>query len=636
MYYKTILLIFFIFFLAGCNFSLSTDITPPPDYATSTSLPDLGDLFPESPSSPSRGKKIYEEECAPCHGNDGLGNGPLAATSSVVVPAIGLKDVSRQAAPMEWYEIISLGNMDRGMPSFIYYDEQERWDVLAYVESLSTTSDELALGQVLFEENCSECHGPGGDLNPTVDFSNPKFMAETSDISLYRAIDEGGEHMNAFRDVLSPYEIWAITSYIRTLAYDLSLPDETPTLEPSLGPTKDELPTATPSEMGIPSPTSSDTPTLSGIAITGQVTNGSGTDITDGLMVTLVLYNTNERAVIDTQVTSVQSAGGFRFENIMTDPQTAYWVAVEYQGVSYYSQFQLYDGMSTTLDLPVVIYDTTTDWSTLRFEMVHIEIDISDDLLQVSEYYVFSNDSTETIVVETDGTYLPFIILPDGVSEFESLAPDSSGASFLPALTGIALPPTSETQFGVVASFSMPYDGEYEFSQYFPMLVEAMSLIVPEGVRIKTDQLSDSDPQEINGLVYQIFDSIDLPSGSVTINIAGMPGEKAFLGYDQREWVIIGSGILGVAFLVLGIVLYIRDRSAEKVEELNDTESLNEESRETSDDDRISLVDAIIALDEKLKNKDITLDVYRKRQALLKKQLKTILERERDAGNKDR
>jgi mono/diheme cytochrome c family protein len=636
MYYKTLLVIFFIFFLAGCNFSLSTDVTPPPDYATSTPLPDLGNLFPESPSSPSRGKEIYEEECAPCHGNEGLGNGPLAATSSVVVPAIGLKDVSRQAVPMEWYEIISLGNLDRGMPSFIFYNEQQRWDVLAYVESLSTTVDELALGQVLFEENCSTCHGPGGDLNPTADFSSPEFMAASSDISLYRAIAEGGEHMDSFLDALSPDEIWAITSYIRTFAYDLSLPAETPTPEPSPSPVTEVLLTATPSEIDVPSPTPSDSPTLSGIEITGQVTNGSGTGIADGLTATLILYDTDERVVIDTQVTSIQSAGGFRFESIVTDLQTAYWVSVEYQGVSYYSQFELYDGTSTTLDLPVVIYDMTTDWSSLSFEIVHIEIGISDDLLKVSEYFVFGNDSTETIVVETDGTYLPFIMLPDGVSEFESLAPDTTNASFLPALNGIALPPTSDTQFGIVASFSIPYDGEYEFTQLFPIPVEAMSLIVPEGVRIKTDQLSASDPREINGIIYQIFESTDLSSAPVIIKIAGTPGVKAFLGYDQRDWVIIGSGILGLAFLALGIVLYLRDRSAAKLDEHSGTDNLNEESSEISDDDRTSLVDAIIALDEKLKNKDITLDAYRKRQALLKRQLKTLLERERDTGNKDR
>src|SRR5512136_1269535 len=103
--------------LVACSFA--GDITPPPGYASPTPLPPIGQLYPANPPSVASGAAIYAKECQNCHGENGLGNGPLASQMPVAVPAIGLREISSQSAPADWYEYISRGKEEAGMPSYI-------------------------------------------------------------------------------------------------------------------------------------------------------------------------------------------------------------------------------------------------------------------------------------------------------------------------------------------------------------------------------------------------------------------------------------------------------------------------------------------------------------------------------------
>jgi mono/diheme cytochrome c family protein len=162
--------------LAAC--SMAEDITPPPDYSAAATVPAVGVVFPSAQPSTENGAALYAVHCASCHGDTGLGNGPMADQAPVAVPAIGLRDISSQAVPTDWYTVVSQGNPSRGMPAYSGLPESDRWDVVAYMYTLSTSADQIQTGAALFAENCAQCHGAAGNANPAADFTDPAFIAQ--------------------------------------------------------------------------------------------------------------------------------------------------------------------------------------------------------------------------------------------------------------------------------------------------------------------------------------------------------------------------------------------------------------------------------------------------------------------------
>src|SRR5215510_15792429 len=101
------LLILGTLILSACNFTLAEDITPPPNYVTPTPAPTLGPLYPAQAPNIENGAAIYSEKCAPCHGETGMGDGAQGIQLNVSVPAFGLPEVARPAAPAEWYTMVT-------------------------------------------------------------------------------------------------------------------------------------------------------------------------------------------------------------------------------------------------------------------------------------------------------------------------------------------------------------------------------------------------------------------------------------------------------------------------------------------------------------------------------------------------
>src|SRR5579863_1161691 len=74
------------------------------------------------------GKRVYTRNCAVCHGGGGEGTGnvpPLANGKAQAAPA----------GAVFWY--ITRGDMDNGMPAWAALTEQQRWQVITYVQSLT-------------------------------------------------------------------------------------------------------------------------------------------------------------------------------------------------------------------------------------------------------------------------------------------------------------------------------------------------------------------------------------------------------------------------------------------------------------------------------------------------------------------
>jgi mono/diheme cytochrome c family protein len=73
------------------------------------------------------GRKLFDRECAACHGKTARGLGKA--------PPLVLPDVYR-ATPGALFWVLRNGSLKRGMPSYAHLPEQQRWQIVSYLKSL--------------------------------------------------------------------------------------------------------------------------------------------------------------------------------------------------------------------------------------------------------------------------------------------------------------------------------------------------------------------------------------------------------------------------------------------------------------------------------------------------------------------
>ena len=75
------------------------------------------------------GAKLFDRECAACHGADANG---LGKTPSLRQPSVS----GAKAGALYW--VIENGGIFHGMPSFAHLPEPERWQLVTFLQSLNT------------------------------------------------------------------------------------------------------------------------------------------------------------------------------------------------------------------------------------------------------------------------------------------------------------------------------------------------------------------------------------------------------------------------------------------------------------------------------------------------------------------
>lgn len=645
--------------LAACNFTLAEDITPPPNYVPPTAAPTMGALFPSEPPSPVRGQAIFEVKCAPCHGLDGLGNGPQAGGLPVPVSAIGLKDIAIQSNPASWFTVITRGQMDRYMPPFSSLSDAERWDVLSYVYSLSNKTNQVEEGAALYSDLCANCHGPDGDASKgktagsAVDFSNQAFMAQVTSLGMYQVISNGlPPKMEAFSSQLNDSQMWALTAYLRTLNFDKSAPvaqRPSPTTETTatVAPTNNSNQASTPESTieaggvtpeGTPAvtqeaaleasatPETSETPISSGGMISGQITNGSGGELPANTSIVLHGYVNMTETV--TLTTTLKPDGSYEFADVPLENNIAFIVTADVDGTSYSSDVAVYDGSTTEFDLSITVFETTTDTSFISADRMHIFFDFSNTgTIQVIEIYIFSNSSNKTIVAEGQGQALLSYILPEGATNLQFEVgqiddPYISTENGFGDPTSI-LPGTSSYQ--LMYAFDMPYGKKLEIKQPIQVPVGSVIVMAPDGVKVSSDQLTDAGIRDVQGQSYSMFNAENLAAGeTLTLSISGTPKTGATTGAttdSSQTNLVIGLVIFGAALILAGLFFFLRGRSNQ--DEMNEEIDPNETDALGNDPDR--LMDAITALDDQYKAGTLSEEAYQRRRAELKTRLKELL-----------
>jgi len=217
----------------------------------------------------ARGERAYLGYCAMCHGDNGGGDGPLAAdlVKQAAATPLRLDDATRLQAlgPAGLRKVIREGGAHTGRSNMMpawgeRLGPQVIDDIATFIETLpgrretgvpaATLQKYMAApkgssedGRKLFVYYCTACHGPYGrgdgldadtlrvrhNVRPR-NLTDKAYLAKRTDKELYAVIALGGGHqgksnfMPAWTYTLQPAQIKSLVAYIRAISGTPSQP----------------------------------------------------------------------------------------------------------------------------------------------------------------------------------------------------------------------------------------------------------------------------------------------------------------------------------------------------------------------------------------------------------------------------
>ena len=209
------------------------------------------------------GKRVYDANCAHCHGEAGAGNGFGAPHLSPVPRDFTTAEFKFRTTPTgllpsddDLYRVVTRGLNGTGMPPWQYLlSDEERWAVVDYVKTFSpkfaewepappvTLPDAPAAGRnlkrgaaVYAAMECAKCHGQDGrGMGPSSltlvdgngrhvnarDFTQPgTFRTGWTEREIVRTLYTGnnGVAMPAYNGIVSTAEEYDLAAYVMSLA----------------------------------------------------------------------------------------------------------------------------------------------------------------------------------------------------------------------------------------------------------------------------------------------------------------------------------------------------------------------------------------------------------------------------------
>lgn len=235
-------------------------------YATASQRLAEDENFQSEPSV-QRGKLLYAEKCAYCHGDKGDGKGVSANYSSPMPRKFTKGHIKLRSTPFgkiptdqDLFEAISKGMTATTMPGWSHLSESNRWSLVYYLKTLSTKFERfvkrgkkhqitvvpppppfklksLSSGQALYLRNCLGCHGlkgrsDGVSTKRVVDINNDSiwprnlskpwtFRRGAKRTDIFKTLRTGlsGTTMPRFSPrVFKDEQIWDIVNYVQTLS----------------------------------------------------------------------------------------------------------------------------------------------------------------------------------------------------------------------------------------------------------------------------------------------------------------------------------------------------------------------------------------------------------------------------------
>ena len=557
---------------------------------------------PVTPPDPLAGKAIYAANCAPCHGDTGKGDGPSAA--GLGVPPTAFADPAALAGKSlaELFDITRNGNMQRMMPPWKNrLNDQQIWDAVGHAWSLHTSAAQIETGAKTYETNCATCHGPAGKgIAPAPDLTDFAATSKVSQAVWTQSVANGKGTMAGFSGKLSDAEQTAALEYVRSLSF------------------------AGPMFRG---------PLAKGTGvISGTVTNGTTNTPLANAAVELGIFD--QTSVLEQRTATTDAAGFYRFAELPTETGLVFSVRVQYPaGVPYSSDIAGFEQGKPELNLPLTVYETTTDASGIRAERVHYIIEFSAGQAFVAELMVFGLDGNRAYV--GDGSGVLRLTVPPNAQGLTINGSEQAGRFTITSDgfvdTQPLTPGTGVRQ--LIYQYALPLSGDtLDFVRTLPYPSVAVNALVSDvGEQVTSEELVNQGVRQTQNGNYVNLVGANLSAGQqVTIRMTKLSAASATGGTATPAsgggtaadnillWVLI---VLAAAILVLLTALLLRRRAPAAAPAATF-------AGPTGPSDSGGLIDALARLDMAHDAGEVSEAAYQEQRLRLKAQLRAALKQE--------
>jgi len=556
-----------------------------------------------TPPNPLAGKATYAQDCAACHGNTGNGDGPSAAGLGNQPTAFADPNALAGKTMTELFDITKNGNMQLMMPPWKNnLTDQQIWDVVGYIWTLHTSSAQLAMGTQIYEANCTSCHGPVGKGNPPArDLTDFAVTSVVSQTEWTQAVANGKGTMPAFAGKLADAERAAALEYVRSFSF------------------------AGPMFRG---------PLAKGTGvISGTVTNGTTNVPLANATVELGIFD--QTSLLEQHTTQTDANGFYRFTELPTDSDLVFSTRVQYpSGVPYSSDILSFPTDKPELNLPVTVYETTTDPSGIRADQMHFIIEFDSGQVLVAELIVFSLDGNHAYI--GDGSGVLHFTVPANAQGLQIDGSDQAGRFVVTAdgfVDNMPLTPGSNVRQELYR-YTLPYtDGTLNLARTLTYPTAAVNALISDvGEQATSQQLASQGVRQTQSGNYINLLGQNLVAGqAVTINLTNIPATAGAAASTTASAVSSAAGgAAGVSPILLGVLIglaiagtflllmfpMLRRRGAAPA------------GATAASGDSESLVDALARLDMAHEAGELTEAAYRDQRLRLKAQLRDVLRKE--------
>ncbi|MDX2078376.1 MAG: c-type cytochrome [bacterium] len=470
---------------------------------------------------------------------------------------------------------------------------------------------DIILGEKVFIQNCTRCHGAGGQGDgefagqmpvPLIDFTDPQAVSGKTPQEWYSIIYNGKLENGmppwgipstiSDRVPLTSDEIWGVTMYLFTLSGEsvepvttpdadvtaeatpsvtdiesVATPDAEATAEATLEVASIE-PVTTPDGEATEAPESTPFVESAGM-VSGSVVNGTaGASVPPDLPVKL--YSSDATADTVVAETTLNPDGTFQFEGVVMSHGQEFFVTVAYAGGFFVSETLTPDSGSNTLELPVTIYDTTYDVQAIRVTNILTYASVLDGTLEIVQVIEFANITDKLYVQVVDEVVSALIVgLPEG-----AIFSDMTGGRFRVSEDGRTITdsrpvfPASaqESAHTLHFSYTLPYDGDVTIEQTFPYLVEGELdvLIQQEGLSVDGAGFQSRGSRMIAEGVFSDFGATLslMPQTPIVFKVLGtvvetIPTDTTGSPNLPLAIVLVGAGVFSIG---IAAFIFIKDK----------------------------------------------------------------------------
>jgi mono/diheme cytochrome c family protein len=485
--------------------------------------------FPQSTPDLALGAQIYVDRCTECHGLNGAGDGPLIGNGPNQIANVPrsflIAETAETQTPLDWYLTITNGRIEQLMPPWRdALTDEERWAVTYFTYLLHYDAGAVTRGEALVNT-----------LATGVTLPDSEALVQIRDADLVNGL----VIEPATTEDWTPAQQRDVTAYLRSLTVRGGFGIEEQPL----------LPLTTPEAA------------LTTMTVSGTISNGStGGSVPPGLE--LILYRIRESDFDNVSVTQSSTTGEYIFSDVSLAAGDQVYVIAEYNGRPYSSEAVTVGANTSSLDLPVIIFETTADPSTLQIAGWVMQIDIDGGVLRVNQVIRVLNNGDRAYWTDTltsAGRYAALSIpVP---SNAQILSADITNPRYVVAADGQAIVDTSpilpDREHLMNVTYALPYSDEMTINQGFPVsFVGSLRILIDSNDRIVADGLVDLGIQEISRIPYQVY-------GSELNQVGG--SEFSFRVHnfsDSTNVLPIVLIVTGMGLLVMTIIYLLRQQPA--------------------------------------------------------------------------